>query len=367
EIELGAPLDRAADLGSARGLRDRRESGEGLPAVQRPSGGAEAVPSAIFLLVVDEPVDGGPQAGILQVSESSEHPHRVPGEAQLTPGASEITRRPREPAEEERHRLRDARVFPRDPEIRQDQESPVRRDVLRSVQFGGGGARGRPLPGRVLFAEDLRGPSLPPDLLLRSDDVVVIFRAVQQVPEDPDPDARVGLPIEQPFPQTAPKDHGGLGIAGAYIGSDGRSRSCDRHLSAKPIRRGPPEGNSRSHGWRRRKRVAAGEGKRAVPPPVVPGRARGNLLGRLARGDRRAGHNDVSRNPPPPSMTPIWPCPAFDPDRPSWCCTRGGGSIRSFAVFATVSPGRGSSYLPRTSTMVTSLRRSQTQNRGCPA
>src|SRR5205823_5267594 len=86
EIELGAPLDRLANLGSARGLRDRRESGEGLPAVQRPSGGAEAVPSAIFLLVVDEPVDGGPQAGILQVSESSEHPHRVPGEAQLTPG-----------------------------------------------------------------------------------------------------------------------------------------------------------------------------------------------------------------------------------------------------------------------------------------
>src|SRR2546430_697770 len=66
KIEFGAPLDRSNDLGGTRGGRERCERGEGLPAIERPSAGAKAMPTAILLLMPHEPIDRGLEVRVLR-------------------------------------------------------------------------------------------------------------------------------------------------------------------------------------------------------------------------------------------------------------------------------------------------------------
>src|SRR2546422_5176716 len=78
-----------------------------------------------------EPVDCGPRPRILPVAESGEHPERVPREAHLAAAAAEVARWAREPTEEEAYRFGDPRRLSCEAQVGEDEQPPVRRDVLR--------------------------------------------------------------------------------------------------------------------------------------------------------------------------------------------------------------------------------------------
>src|SRR3989304_4487843 len=84
----------------------------------------------------------------------------------LAPAVPQPAGRTREPTEEQVHCLRDPRVLPGDAEIGEDEQAPVRRDVLGPVQFERRGAgRVRLAPG-MLLAKELRSP--PPLICSRT-------------------------------------------------------------------------------------------------------------------------------------------------------------------------------------------------------
>ena len=64
KVVLDAALDRAADLRAPSLFRERGEGSEGLPAVERPGRGIEAVSAAIGLLGAEEPVDEPVKSGV---------------------------------------------------------------------------------------------------------------------------------------------------------------------------------------------------------------------------------------------------------------------------------------------------------------
>src|SRR5437762_13382465 len=102
-------------------------------------------------------------------SEPDEQADLIPGEALLAPGVAEIAGAG-EPADEQVHGPGDSSVLLREPDVGQDEEPPIRRDVLWTVQLPSGIAGGDPVPLGMLAVEDLGGPSAPPDLLLRAGD-----------------------------------------------------------------------------------------------------------------------------------------------------------------------------------------------------
>ncbi len=96
-------------------------------------------------------------------------------------------------------------MLPIDAKVGKHEETPVRGDVLGPVQFVGGRARGVPLASRVLQAEDLGSPALSPDLPLREDDLGVVGGFVEKLPQNPMPDTRIRVFIEEPIPERARK------------------------------------------------------------------------------------------------------------------------------------------------------------------
>src|SRR5207302_8954915 len=136
-----------------------------------------------------EPIDRGPQMWVPQVAEPDEHPDRIPGEAHLAPRAPEIPGA-REPADEQVHGPGDSSVLLREPEGGEDEEPPIRRDVLCTVQLASGIAGGDPVPLRMLAVADLGGPSAPPDLLLRAVDCRIVGRSTEDGLHDTQTNAR---------------------------------------------------------------------------------------------------------------------------------------------------------------------------------
>src|SRR5207249_10142274 len=92
-VQLGfrAPLDRFEDWRRPHLLGDRSEGGEGLPAIEGPRAGAEAVPAPVTLLVAHEPFDRRLHPRILLVTEPGHHADRVPGNADLARADTQIT------------------------------------------------------------------------------------------------------------------------------------------------------------------------------------------------------------------------------------------------------------------------------------
>src|SRR2546425_11331264 len=174
------------------------------------------------------------------VSEAEEHPDRVPGDAHLASAAPEFARLQEPAPDEQLHSFRDPRVLLRHPEFGEDEEPPVRRDVLWPVQLASGRPRSRPVALRVLFREDLRGPPLPPDLLLGAEDRRIVLGPAQDVPEHPEADARVRVLCEEPIPHAAAEGHVGCEIGSCYIVSNYSQTAgvrYDRLLSVEAFRR----------------------------------------------------------------------------------------------------------------------------------
>src|SRR5437879_7659060 len=136
------------------------------------------MPPAVLRLMPHEPIDRGPQMWVPQVAEPDEHPDRIPGEAHLAPRAPEIPGA-REPADEQVHGPGDSSVLLREPEVGEDEEPPIRRDVLWTVQLASGISGGNTVPLGMLAIEDLDGPSAPPDLFLRPGDGRIVGRAIE--------------------------------------------------------------------------------------------------------------------------------------------------------------------------------------------
>ena len=98
----------------------------------------------------DQPFQGRPHAGIIEVPEADQHPDGVPGETDLAPAIAQPAGGTPEAAKEKPHGLPDPRVLPTDPEVGEDEEAPVRGDVLGTVQFEGRRSSRVPLACRVL-------------------------------------------------------------------------------------------------------------------------------------------------------------------------------------------------------------------------
>src|SRR3989304_3862651 len=138
----------------------------------------------------------------------------------LAPAVPQPAGRTREPTEEQVHCLRDPRVLPGDAEIGEDEQAPVRRDVLGPVQFERRGAGRVPLAPGMLLAKDLRSPSPPADLPPRAQDLRVVLGPVEELAEDAGPDARIRLFLQGPVPDPAGDAQGAGDPAAPYIVSN---------------------------------------------------------------------------------------------------------------------------------------------------
>ena len=149
------------------------------------------MPSAVRLLVAHDPVHRPLHPRVFEMAEPSQHPHRVAGEARLASTPSEVSGRTAEAAEEQVHALLDARVRPRYAEVGEDEQPPVRRDVLGPVQVLWLRPRRGPLAPGVLLAEDLGSPSFPADLRPGTPDIRVVLGPVHDLAKDSVADAGV--------------------------------------------------------------------------------------------------------------------------------------------------------------------------------
>src|SRR5438552_4371612 len=164
------------------------------------------MPPAVLLLMPHEPTDVGPQVGVRQVGEPGEHADRIPGEAPVAPWAAGVAGAG-EPADEQVHGPGDSSVLLREPDVGQDEEPPIRRDVLWTVQLPSGIAGGDPVPLGMLAVEDLGGPSAPPDLLLRAGDGRIVGRTIEDVPQHAQTNAWVRVLREKPISEPATQLH----------------------------------------------------------------------------------------------------------------------------------------------------------------
>src|SRR5437867_12673867 len=165
------------------------------------------MPPAVLFLVPDEPPERGCQTRVFPVPEAEHHPHRVSGDAHLAPSAPQLAGGQEPTTDQEVHPLRDSWVLPGESQVGEDQEPPVRRDILRAIQLLGRRPARGPLAFRVLFTKDPRGPALPPDLLLRMDNGGVVLRTIKEVPQNPEPHARIRVLRKQPVPKSAAQGH----------------------------------------------------------------------------------------------------------------------------------------------------------------
>src|SRR3989440_7764593 len=158
------------------------------------------------LRVPPKPIQRRASTGVPQIAGPGEPPGRLPGGATLAPGAPEVAGA-REPADEQVHGPGDSSVLLREPQVGQDEEPPIRRDVLWAVQLASGIAGGDPVPLWMLAIEDLRGPSAPPDLLLRAVDGRIVGRTIEDVPQHAHTNARVRVLRAKPIPEPATQLH----------------------------------------------------------------------------------------------------------------------------------------------------------------
>src|SRR3989442_6266404 len=101
--------------------------------------------------------------------------------------------------------------------VGEDEQPPVRRDVVRAVQLVGGAAGGHPLAFRMLAWEEFAGRSLPSDGFLRTDNDGIVRGPIEELSQDTEPDARIRVCLEEPIPESAADAHSRGGTRPAYI------------------------------------------------------------------------------------------------------------------------------------------------------
>ena len=87
EVEFGAAFDRTPNLLAPVGRRYGGEGGESLPTVQRSFLGGKAVPPAVGLLSLDQPIDGPKDPRVVPSAEPEHRPATSPVMQSSLPGS----------------------------------------------------------------------------------------------------------------------------------------------------------------------------------------------------------------------------------------------------------------------------------------
>src|SRR5947199_2911349 len=154
-------------------LRIDGERTHRLPGIEVPAA-PEAALSPVLVAMLDEPFERSCDVRMVRVSETDESPRHVAGRAQvrlLVALDGETSFRPGVSTDPEVTGSLDPRVFLRQCEVGQDEEHPIRREVLRLVQALGA----HPPALRILPDQDVRGPPFLRNEFLRGLDLRIVF------------------------------------------------------------------------------------------------------------------------------------------------------------------------------------------------
>src|SRR6266571_8156447 len=224
KIVLGPKLDGA--LHALRPLRRRihREGTHALPRVQVPTA-PETTPAATLVPIRHQPLERAADRGMVCVTELHQGARGVPGRAQVSFLGTfhrESSIRPGESFNPEIARLLDPRICSGQAKVREDEEHPVRGEILRPVQA----LSAHPPSRRVLLREDLLSPPFLREHVLRGHDLGIVGWPFEQLGEGEIADGRL-VHLEEPV-QRALRVH-----LGSTPPGPARSRSSGRGLARK--------------------------------------------------------------------------------------------------------------------------------------
>src|SRR5437879_4897168 len=194
QVVLGPEFDGAFHALRPFRCRIHREGAHALPRIQIPTT-PKTTPTAILVPIRHKPLERAADRGMVPVTELHECARGVPGCAQVAflgtfHGESAIL--PGESFNPEIARPLDPRIRTGQSEVREDEEHPVRGEILRPVQT----LPAHPPTLPVLIRENLCGPSFPRDHGPRGYDLRIVKRSFEQPGERQIADGRLVLPEE---------------------------------------------------------------------------------------------------------------------------------------------------------------------------
>src|SRR3989442_475517 len=191
QVELRPTLDRAANRFVSIFLRDFRQRGQPLPAVEGTRSRRKAVPTAIRFLSSYDPSDRPLDARVLEVSEPDQRPDGVSGHTDLGTTSAQVPTFLTPPVDEQLGGPADAGIGSRHSGVSQDNREPVRGDILGAIQLSPRPARRDPMSVRPLVFQERGGPAFladSPDGLSHSG---VLRGPPLHFPPETSPDARI--------------------------------------------------------------------------------------------------------------------------------------------------------------------------------
>jgi hypothetical protein len=205
--ELRPSLDRPTHRFVAKILRDFGKGGESLPAVERarlPPG--ETVPTPVRLLSSNDPLEASSDDRMIEVAVADERPRRITCAADFTVRPSQEVRTFFGPAtHDELRSATNPGIVTRHAKIGQEEEAPVRGDVLGPVDLLVRRAGSDPTPVRKLMGENPPGPPCTANLVVRGADLRVVWRPALYLTQKPPVDTGVGRRSYEPTPD--PRSH----------------------------------------------------------------------------------------------------------------------------------------------------------------
>ncbi len=161
EIEFGPAFDRGLPLAGPPGSADCGVCGQSLPAIEGAFRSAETIPPAVVQLLIREPVERGPRASIRPEAKEDHHARRVADEAEVRfpSDAAERSVGAAVVREHQVDRLPYGRVTHGQAQLGEDEEPPVRRHVLWSVEA----LASHPEATTILLPENVGGPAATRD------------------------------------------------------------------------------------------------------------------------------------------------------------------------------------------------------------
>src|SRR2546426_12307133 len=195
QVVLSPEFDRALHALSPLLFGIHREGAHAFPRVEVPTT-PKTTPAAVLVPILDKPLERAADRRMVRVTELHERARRVPGRAEVAflgtfhsePAiVSSVSFDPSVAG------LFDSRIGLAQPEVCEDEQHPVRGQVLRLVKA----LPAHPPSRSVLLREDLLGPSFPRNHVPGAHDLRVVKRSSEQLSQREIADGRLVL-LEQP-------------------------------------------------------------------------------------------------------------------------------------------------------------------------